>query len=129
MLPGYPGALLVKPTKKRIVSIDIDIDIGLRSILVCVLGTCDHTLCFTDIYVGWPGSVHDARVFRNSPLYQSAEHDLFQGDTHLPGDSAYPLQRCIFIHYIILADFVLGFFVDKSTGNYFLRICYCIYNS
>ena len=77
--------------------------------------------------MGWPGSVHDARVFRNSSLYQSAEHDLFQGDTHLLGDSAYPLQRCIFIHYIILADFVLVVFVDKS--NSFLCICYCIYNS
>ena len=60
--------------------------------------TCDHNLCFIDIYVWWPGSVHDVRVFRNSPLYQSAEHNLFQDDAHLLGDSAYPLQRCKFIH-------------------------------
>ena len=57
-------------------------------------GPGDHTLRFMDIYVGWPGSVHDARVLRNSPLYQAADN-LFQGDTHLLGDSAYPLQRCI----------------------------------
>lgn len=71
--------------------------------------------------MGWPGSVHNARVFRNSPLYQSAEHELFQGDTHLLGDSAYPLQRCIFIYqYIIPVDFVLVVFVDKG-------IPYCIF--
>jgi len=71
--------------------------------------------------VGCPGSVHDARVFRNSPLYQSAEHELFQGDTHLLGDSAYPLQRCIFIYqYIISVDFVLVVLSDKS-------IPYCIF--
>ncbi|XP_067034764.1 uncharacterized protein [Acropora muricata] len=34
----------------------------------------------------------DARVLRNSPLYQTAEHH-FQGDSHLLGDSAYPLHR------------------------------------
>lgn len=73
--------------------------------------------------MGWPGSVHDARVFRNSPLYQSAEHELFQGDTHLLGDSAYPLQRCIFIYQqIIPVDFLLVVFVDKS-----IPYCTCIF--
>jgi hypothetical protein len=31
---------------------------------------CTSKLYFTDIYVGWPGSVNDARVWRNCPLYQ-----------------------------------------------------------
>lgn len=65
--------------------------------------------------------MHDARVLRNSPLFQSAENQLFQGDTHLLGDSAYPLQRCIFLYqYIIPMDVVLVVFVDKS-------IPYCIF--
>ena len=31
-------------------------------------GVCDHNMRFTDCYIGWPGSVHDARVFDNSDL-------------------------------------------------------------
>jgi len=29
----------------------------------------DSQLMFMDYYAGWPRSVHDASVFRNSPLY------------------------------------------------------------
>ena len=28
---------------------------------------------FIDIYIGWPGCVHDARVLNNSSLYRKAE--------------------------------------------------------
>lgn len=41
-----------------------------------------------------PGRMHDARVFRNSPLYQhmtNAEAPLIQNNLHLIGDTAYPL--------------------------------------
>ncbi|KAK7909409.1 hypothetical protein WMY93_014093 [Mugilogobius chulae] len=30
---------------------------------------CDHSAKFIDILVGYPGSVHDSRVLKNSPLY------------------------------------------------------------
>ncbi|CAJ1084164.1 nuclease HARBI1 [Xyrichtys novacula] len=30
---------------------------------------CDHQGRFLDLFVGFPGSVHDARVLRNSPVY------------------------------------------------------------
>lgn len=43
---------------------------------------------FIDVYAGWPGKVHDARVFRNSPLYAHGQ-DLCRAG-HLLGDSAYP---------------------------------------
>ena len=49
---------------------------------------------FTDVYCGWPGAVHDARVLRNSPLSHDAEgrtDDLFPGQTYIIGDAAYPL--------------------------------------
>ena len=30
----------------------------------------DHNYLFTDVYVGWPGSVHDACVLANSSIYE-----------------------------------------------------------
>ncbi|XP_033847383.1 putative nuclease HARBI1 [Periophthalmus magnuspinnatus] len=37
---------------------------------IILQAVCDHQGRFIDTYVGWPGSVHDARVLRYSPLYQ-----------------------------------------------------------
>ena len=36
---------------------------------IILQAVCDHRGRFIDTYVGWPGSVHDARVLRYSPLY------------------------------------------------------------
>lgn len=52
---------------------------------------CDHNLRITDIFTGYPGSVHDARVFRTSPLSETLEEKC--GEFHLLGDSAYPLLK------------------------------------
>ena len=30
----------------------------------------DHDYRFTDVYIGWPGQVHDARVFDNSRIFR-----------------------------------------------------------
>ena len=66
-------------------------------------GVVDADYCFSDICIGWPGSVHDARVFVHSPIYTLiTEQDLLPNKTltmnginvplYLIGDSAYPLQ-------------------------------------
>ena len=63
--------------------------------------TCDHVPLFTDVYVGWPGSVNDGRVWRNSPLKrkfdafydnQDQHPDFCLRNHHLLGDAAYKLD-------------------------------------
>ena len=44
---------------------------GHHSVVMQALVSCDYT--FIDIYVGWPGSVHDTHVLTNSKLFQEAE--------------------------------------------------------
>jgi len=55
--------------------------------------TCTDKLVITDITTGFPGSVHDARVFRNSSLYATLH--LLPMQYHILGDSAYPTQQYI----------------------------------
>ena len=58
---------------------------------------CTSTLKFTDVYTGWPGAVHDARVYRNSPVSQLVA--LLPPNFHLLGDSAYPLSTHLLVPY------------------------------
>ena len=69
---------------------------------IILQGTVDHQGRLIDIYVGWPGRVHDARVFANSTLYQRGQNGLLFTDARqlvagreispvLLGDPAYPL--------------------------------------
>lgn len=62
----------------------------------------DHRYCFTDIYIGWPSSVHDAQVFKNSELYVKGQNRTLLPNMHriingievplvILGDPAYPL--------------------------------------
>lgn len=61
---------------------------------VILQAVCDANLSFTDVYVGWPGSVHDARVFRNSPVFNALTENpasVCPSGSFLLGDAAYPL--------------------------------------
>ena len=62
----------------------------------------DSDYLFRNVNVGWPGSVHDSRVFVNSCLYQMImDKKILQGEArslnghtvtvYLVGDSGYPL--------------------------------------
>ena len=63
----------------------------------------DHNYLFRNVYCGWPGSVHDARVLAKYLLYSKAHAgEIFQGicvtitggqiPTFLVDDSDYPLS-------------------------------------
>lgn len=60
-------------------------------------GTCNHEKKFMDIFIGYPGSVHDARVFRVSTLRQNLREKC--GEFYLFGDSAYPCSQNLITPY------------------------------
>ncbi|XP_018403340.1 PREDICTED: putative nuclease HARBI1 [Cyphomyrmex costatus] len=73
---------------------------GFHSIIL--QAACDHKGVFIDCHIGMPGRMHDARVFRNSPLYnqiRNAEMPLIPNDMHLIGDSAYPLMQNVMVPF------------------------------
>ena len=51
-------------------------------------GLCDHLGRFIDIFAGYPGSVNDARILRNSPLFHQALYP--PAGYYILGDGAYP---------------------------------------
>ena len=61
---------------------------------------CDHQGKYIDIFVGYPGSVHDSRVFKNSPLYTQQLYPP-QG-YYLLGDGGYP---CLSVPVAIVTPF------------------------
>ena len=81
-------------------------------------GVVDHSYRFIDIDIGWPGSVHDARVFAHSSIHEKiSEKNLLLhrtisvGGVYIPlfliGDSAYPLQTWLmkpFTHGSVLTS-------------------------
>lgn len=61
-------------------------------------GVCDSQMKFLDVFSAYPGSVHDSRVFKNSPLnvkLRSEPADHF----HLIGDSAYSLSNYVLVPF------------------------------
>ncbi|CAH1960814.1 unnamed protein product [Acanthoscelides obtectus] len=52
---------------------------------------CDHKRRIRDIFVDYPGSVHDSRVLRTSPLHANLPDKC--GQYYILGDSGYPCLR------------------------------------
>ena len=80
-----------------------------------VQAVVDHDYLFRDLCVGWPGSVHDARVLANSTLFKKATSgEPLQGEEvqiagqalrmYLIGDSVYPLLPWLIKPAFALAD-------------------------
>ena len=95
---------------------------------VVVQAVVDHNYLFTDLYIGWPGSVHDARVLANSGIYHKCNNkELLVGDelhltnhtipVFLVGDSAYPLLPWLIKPFAMSGTLT----AQQKTFNY--RIC------
>lgn len=63
-----------------------------------VQGVVDHTKKFIHIFLGYPGSVHDARVFRESDLFPVLPN-LCSDHEYILADSAYPLLKHVIVPY------------------------------
>lgn len=64
---------------------------------------CDYRMKFFDCSVGYPSSVHDARIFRNSAVYKKAEthmQTMFPRNLVILGDKAYPVKKWCIPPYI-----------------------------
>lgn len=65
---------------------------------ITVQGVVDHRGVFTDVCIGWPGSMPDDEVLEKSALCQRAEGGLLKG-TWIVGGSGYPLMDWVLVPY------------------------------
>ncbi|XP_030757991.1 putative nuclease HARBI1 [Sitophilus oryzae] len=69
---------------------------------IILQAVCNANYIFTDVFIGYPGSTHDARVFRNSDLGQMIEENpnmLFPANSHILRDSAYKNTNYVLTPY------------------------------
>lgn len=59
---------------------------------VKIQGVCDSRKFVLDISAGWPGSMHDARIYGMSSLSGAIDKKLAGTNFYILGDSAYPLS-------------------------------------
>ena len=87
------GAIVAIKAPKR----NPEVFINRKSEYAIILQAVCHTkLKFSDCFIGFPGSVSDTRVFRNSDLYQNVNRNInnyFPDEEFIVGDKAYPVLR------------------------------------
>ncbi|XP_065849353.1 protein ALP1-like [Euphorbia lathyris] len=65
---------------------------------ITVQGVVDPRGVFTDVCIGWPGSMPDDQVLEKSALYQRANGGLLK-DVWIVGSSGYPLMDWVLVPY------------------------------
>ncbi|XP_049310781.1 uncharacterized protein LOC125778205 [Bactrocera dorsalis] len=63
-----------------------------RQYAIKMQAVCDYRLRIRQVTIGYPGSVHDAKIFLNSPLAKHPQRFLSDSQW-IAGDSAYPLKE------------------------------------
>ncbi|KAM3866119.1 putative nuclease HARBI1 [Diretmus argenteus] len=79
---------------------------GRHSINVQLMGNAD--LIITNCVVKWPGSVHDARILRESHIFRNFQEN--PPDGIILGDSAYPLLPWLMTHFAMATNDAEGRF-------------------
>lgn len=73
---------------------------GSHSVITQVI--CDSNKGIINVSCGWPGSFHDARVWKSSKIYQKLSQDAANWMPHgtvLLGDSAYPVAKFLMVPF------------------------------
>ncbi|PQM37776.1 protein ALP1-like [Prunus yedoensis var. nudiflora] len=65
---------------------------------ITVQGVVDPRGVFTDVCIGWPGSMPDDQVLEKSALHQRANNGLLKG-VWIVGSSGYPLMDWVLVPY------------------------------
>lgn len=86
---------------------------------------CDNEMRILDVFIGFPGSVHDSRVFRNSPLAQNLEEKC--GRYFILGDSGYPLTTKLLTPFKDRGNLTreqLNYNLKLSKNRYVIEHCF-----
>ncbi|XP_025077922.1 putative nuclease HARBI1 [Pomacea canaliculata] len=98
--PGVIGALdgthvqITAPSQHRDSFVNRKKDISIQMQVIC-----NKSLLFLDVCAGYPGSVHDARVFRKSSIFKYLQDNPLPPAFHLLGDSAYQLTNTVLVPF------------------------------
>lgn len=80
-----------------------------------VQAVCDYKLKIRHLVCGYPGSVHDARIYSNCALATKSE-EFLSGSQYLAGDSAYKLSKTLITPY--RANSNIGTVQERNMFNY-----------
>ena len=86
---------------------------------------CDHRRKIIDVFIGYPGSVYDSRVFRNSALKNNLRERC--GRYFLLGDSGYPLQENLLTPYKNRGNLTrrqTNYNIKLSKSRYVIEHCF-----
>ena len=85
---------------------------------VIVQDVVDANLLFTDLKIGWPGSVHDAHVLSISQLYQKCvDCEYLQGDSLQVNTHTIPLFLLNVLTYPLLSRQIKPFPLTTSISD------------
>lgn len=88
---------------------------------------CDNRRKIRDVFIGYPGSIHDSRVFNNSTLGRTLEEKC--GRYFILGDSGYPLKTHLLTPYKDrgqLSRRQINYNLKLSKNRYVIEHCFGI---